>query len=311
MKLWCFDDEGKKFRTGRAIQERALARGWDCRLFTRSCEVGHDAAYAFMRIQQWAPKLERCKAIAAELMLTRPNLTVIPDWDQIAWYEDKVSQAHDLAAWMPATCVLNGMNAVDEALAVLGLPLVSKSSEGSSCANVRFVQTREQAEAEARAVFEGDGIPMRLGGEGRGSRQKGYLLWQKFLAGNAYMYRVGVCGRLKWMFREGNRPGLPFASGSGLYTPIQELDAETRSLFDAATTFCAATGQKWAGLDYARDPDSGEWMLLETTLAWGMLNPISTIGCMLFDERGEPTGRKGDRLWDALLDEIEAGQFGC
>jgi hypothetical protein len=305
MKIRCLDDTHVRVRWGRAIQAAASARGWDARLFTRAEEV--DGGYAFLRIEQQPPRLQEHKAVA-DALLACGGVRVIPGARQIRWYEDKCAQAADLGAYMPLTRLCYGMEDVESAIAALGFPLVSKSSEGSSCANVRLVKDRAEALAEARAAFGGEGIPMRLGG--RAHRQAGYLLWQQFLAGNDYMYRVGVCGRFKWMFREGNRPGLPFASGSGLYTPVERLAGETAALFEAAGRYCLETGETWAGLDFARDPATGEWKLLETTLAWGMAHPGSTLGCVLFDAQGNPTARRGDRLWDALLDEIEAGVFG-
>jgi hypothetical protein len=304
VRLWCLDDETMRVRWGRCIHAAATARGWDSRLFTDAAEV--DSGHAFLRIAQHPPRISGDKATAT-MLLGNPAVTVIPSADQIRWYEDKVAQARDLAPWMPDTRIITDMAEIDAAIEALGLPLVSKSREGSSCNNVRLVQTRAQARAEAESALSGRGIPMKLAR--RPARQTGYLLWQRFLAGNAYMYRVGLCGRLKWMFREGNRPGLPFASGSGLYTPIETLDDETAEVFEAASRFAAATGEAWAGLDYARDPDSGEWRLLETTLAWGMVHPASTRGCPLLDPGGTPTGRTGEGLWDALLDEIEAGVF--
>lgn len=309
MKLWCLDEEHARVRWGRAIQACAAARGWDCRLFKTLEDIEPGPAYVFMRIEQWPPHLQAHKALAAEIFAKRPDLTVIPDAKQIGWYEDKIAQVRDLTPWMPRTRVLYAIEEIAGAIKALGLPLISKSAEGSSCANVRVVKTHDEALAEAKAVFQGDGIPIRLGGAGKGARQTGYLLWQEFLTGNPHIYRVGVCGRFKWLFREGNRPGTPLASGSGIYTPIDEIKGETRDVFDAAARFSRETGQKWCGLDYAKDPVTGEWKMLETTLAWGMLDPRGTVGCMLFDETGKPTGRRGVKLWDALLDEIEAGAF--
>jgi len=308
-RLWCLDDEHVRVRWGRATHARAEARGWDCRLFTSIDQIDDDPAYAFMRIEQWEPGLSRHRALANEIFNKRPNIRVIPDRAQINWYEDKIGQASDLMPWMPKTRVLRDIEDIPRAIKDLGLPLVSKSTEGSSCANVRMVRTPDEALAEGVMAFEGSGIPMRLGGARKDARQKDYLLWQRFLAGNKHIYRVGICGRLKWLFREGNRPGTQLASGSGIYKPIDRLEGEARDVFDAATKFSRGTGQKWCGLDYAKDPDTGEWLVLETTLAWGMIDPRSTVGCMLLDENGDPTGRRGVDLWDALLDEIQAGAF--
>lgn len=305
--LWCLDDDNSSMRWGRALHAAARARGLASRLFSRAEQVtapGH----VFLRLAQYPPGIGRDKAIAAALH-ARADLTVIPDARQVGWYENKLAQARDLAAWLPQTRIARTMQEADAAIAALGLPLVSKSSEGSSCCNVRLLRSRSEALAEARAALEGDGVPMRLGGPRADARQRGYVLWQAFLAGNAYMYRVGVCGRLRWMFREGNRPGLPFASGSGLYTPVEAIAGETADVLAAADAFCAATGTKWAGLDLARDPASGEWKLLETTTGWGMVHPRGSAGCMLFRPDGTPSGRRGAQLWDALLDEIAAGVF--
>lgn len=295
MNLWCLDDAGG---WGRALQSKALARGWNARLFSSCVDVDEHDGYAFMRLNQTPPRINHEKATAEGLNAT--PLVLIPDITQLRLYDDKLQQALTFSKWMPPTLVFRALDNAERlaafAVDCLGLPFISKTSEGSASHNVRLIKTRTDAAGEAVAAF-GPGIPARY------TRQEGYLLWQRFLPGNAYDYRVIAVGRQRLILRRYNRDDLPFASGSGRCEPVVALDVETEHVLETANRFFADAKTNWCGIDLVRDPDSLEWKLLEVTLGWKL---SAYAPCKFF---GTPF--TGADIWRVLCDEIEAGAFQC
>lgn len=293
MKLWCLDDAGG---WGRALLSEARSRGWRADLFRACAEVDTFDGYAFMRLDQKPPRINHEKATAEGLYST--PLVLIPDITQLRLYDDKLQQAIRFARWMPPTLIFRALDNANRlaafAVDALGLPFISKTSEGSASHNVRLIRSQEEAAKEATQVF-GDGLQARY------SVQKGYLLWQRFLPGNLYDYRAIAVGRQRLLLRRHNRDDRPFASGSGRCEPITELDNETAEVLDAANQFFEAAKTSWCGIDLVRDPASGLWKVLETTLGWKM---SAYWPCAFFG-----TTFKGADIWRVLCDEIEAGAF--
>jgi glutathione synthase/RimK-type ligase-like ATP-grasp enzyme len=292
MRLLCLDDRG---HWGRDLAAVAHARGWEAHLFEAG-EPLRPADYAFMRINQGGERMEREKR--AMWRIAQLGVRTIPELNHGLLYENKVGQAHAFRDWMPPTRVLTDVAAAEGAIGELGYPFISKARDGSASRNVRLIESEDQARQEIQLAF-GSGLPTphRLGT----GIQKGYLIWQQFMGGNAYDYRVIAVGRQRLLLRRHNRPDIPFASGSGLCEPITALDVETAAVLQAANEFFAAAHTNWCGIDLVRAPDSGRWYVLETTLGW-MLKaylPCAFIG----------TRWTGADIWNVLLDEIEAGVF--
>lgn len=294
--LCALDDRG---RWGAMALFEAASRGWWTRLIAWADEVP-EGSYAFLRIDQVMPRLAKEQEVARQLA-GRGDVKLIPDITQILLYEDKVAQAEVFAEWMPPTVIVRSLDCVASAIDVLGLPLISKAAQGSASHDVRLIYTHEEAKAEAQRAFSPDGIRGSLG------VQKGYLLWQKFCAGNAYDYRVVCNGFKRLVLKRFNRPDRPMASGSGLTEPVDSISGETADVLERANAFFAAARTQWCGIDMVHDPDDGAWKVLETTLGWTLK---AYLALPYFEMDGRPTGHRGTDQFKVLCDGIAAGEFG-
>lgn len=293
--LYTFEDRGG---WGRAAREEAQRRGWR----TGVIDTGYEhslllGAYAFMRADQREPRLAAEKAVA-EIVAAR-GAVVVPDMRQIRLYEDKVAQAKEFGRWMPDTLLLDRNADIRASVARLGLPFISKAKQGSASHDVRLVTSMAQAEAEACQAFT-TGIPGSLG------VQRGYLLWQKFCAGNDYDYRVVVNAGHYMVLRRGNRADRPMASGSGIVEPITALTRETEAVLAKSIAFFDTANTHWCGIDLVRDPDDGEWKVLETTIGWKW---SAYYGCAYFKRDGSDSGKTGEDQFAVLIDGMERSAF--
>lgn len=286
MKLWLYKDVGG---WGETLLPIALERGHDAHLFVEAHEPDEGAVFVHMHHHPDSRGYDK-ELMAA--LATRQGLRLCPGPRSATLYDDKVEQFRQLAKWMPATMIITDPRDVPGALAKLRIPLISKTAEGAGSNNVRLVETVGQAREEADQALEGDGIPCRYD-----QRQRGYLLWQEFLAGNDYDFRVIAIGRERLILRRGNREDRPMASGSGNEMPIQWPDDEASEVLAFADIFFAEEGFRWCGVDIVRDHARGRWVMLEMTVGW----PLGKMG-----EHRFVSGRSCDEFWPAVMDEIEA-----
>jgi hypothetical protein len=260
------------------------------------------AGYFFGRCEQNARHLDTartyCMAVAQQ-----PGIRSVISEREYFHYERKSEQAAEFARWMPDTFRCTRPSQVEQALYALGAPIISKSDFGSSSSNVRLLESHEEALLEASLAFSDAGLITERG------RQKGYVLWQRYLPYNDYAYRVVRIGRWYWLLTVYNRDDRPMASGSGKFFAWSWPDAEARRVLKFAHDFCESIGTKWIGLDIIRDPLTGEWRLLETTLAWNLRAKGANEACAVIDQHGQPHPKKyhGRDQWDLLLTELEAG----
>lgn len=286
MRLWCYTDYR---RWGEQLAAVAARRGHDVRHFSDPTQP--DRGTVFARIHHHPSVRGRDKAVMAYLA-PNPDLVLVPSYPETVLYDDKAEQARRFARWMPRTVICYSVEAAERALATLGLPLMSKCSEGAGSLNVRFITTRDQALAEARAAF-GAGIPCHYG-----QVQQGYLLWQRFMPGNDYDFRVIAIGEERLILRRGNRDDRPMASGSNHEMPVTWPDAEASDVLDFANAFFAEERMTFCGIDIVRDHDAGRWVLLETTCGW----PLGNMAAHRF-----VSGRPGAQFWPLVIDQLEAG----
>jgi glutathione synthase/RimK-type ligase-like ATP-grasp enzyme len=300
MTLWCYvADRGN---WGQQIIQMAIARGLDARPFTEPSDDIRRGDYVFMRIPQWQPELDVGKTIATTLY--QRGCIMIPDMFTIRAYEDKAMQTRAYFNWMPETRLIHGPYSIREAITAvheLGLPFVSKSREASASTNVRLIKTLEEATKEFDTVMNSVGLDIRIG-KGRTGKQKGYLIWQKFCAGNDCDYRAVVTGRHVMLLRRFNKHGTPFASGSGRNEPVNYLDTpELVRMYGKALEFFYENDLKWNGIDLVCDKDDNEWKVLETTLGWSQ---AAYAECLYIG-----TAYRGRQIFELFLDELEQGVF--
>jgi len=292
MRLWVLDDIGG---WGKALALAANRPGWSVQL---GGKLPYDPCHAFLRINQGGVRMDQEKALLRQLV--SKDFKTIPSLEDGEMYENKLAQTIAYGAFMPRTHVIRGPELAHSYVGNLGYPFLSKSSTGSASCNVRLIKDAASARREIAEVFGDYGMkaPHRLGEQ----LQRDYLIWQEFLPGNAYDYRVCKIGRPLMILRRGNRDDLPFASGSGKTEAIVELDAETKAVYDASAEFFHHTGTNWCGIDLVKDLQ-GKWKVLETTIGWSQK---AYANCTFFG----PTKRKGAEIFDLTCDELEAGVWG-
>jgi glutathione synthase/RimK-type ligase-like ATP-grasp enzyme len=153
-------------------------------------------------------------------------------------FENKIAQAYLLDALRiphPRSWVFWQAADARAALADLPLPLVTKLSRGVRSQGVALVRTREEAVQvidrmfsfgvgsmsfmrERRERWLGKYTPMLEAlrrGRFKGNHERGYVLFQEFIAGNAFDTRLVVQGDRLLALRRHNREGDFRASGSG------------------------------------------------------------------------------------------------
>lgn len=289
MKIWLYDDYSG---WGRKLLPVALGRGHDARLFLDPTHP--DEGHVFVRLHHHPDVRSRDKRAVA-YMAQRPELILIPDYRSSVLYDDKAEQQRQLARWMPKTAIFYSPGAADRALARIGLPLMSKCAEGAGSYNVRLIRTRDEAMREVSVAFS-EGLPAHYR-----QRQEGYLLWQQFLPGNDYDFRVIAAGRERLILRRGNRSESdPRASGSNKEMPIVWPDAEASEVLDFANRFFEEERFSWCGIDVVKDREAGEWRVLETTTGWPTGNNAA---------HKTVSGRNWGEFWQIIVEEIEAGAF--
>lgn len=291
MKLWAFDDTQG---WGRALIDAAKADGhFEPILFEDMQQP--DEGYLFFHMHHHPQVRMRHKYMMGHFALN-PKLKLIPDYRSAMLYDNKLEQARALSRWMPRTYIFTTPGSARRFIdSVPFFPFISKTSEGASSHNVRFVQAYEEAKLEIKYAFSDLGIVGRYGG-----RQRGYLIWQEFIEGNDHDIRVLAIGRQRLMLKRFNRTDRPMASGSGKNTPINVLDDEAKSALEFANQFFGEEKQAWSGIDLVRGAD-GRWYVLECTVGWTLsgYNECVFVG----------TQRKGTAVWQVLLEEIRAGVF--
>ena len=226
--------------------------------------------------------------------LEHAGVKVFPDF-RTAWhFDDKVAQKYlfealDIPA-VPAQVFVDKEQAltwVDQA----EFPKVFKLRRGAGSAGVRLVRNRSDARRLVRRAF-GRGFPLydpwaslkerwykvRMGkmptceiGKGLArflyppryskflGRERGYVYFQDFLAGNDCDIRVIVIGERAFAIRRLVRPGDFRASGSGRITYRRE-DLDERCVAMAFET-AAKLGGDCVALDFVFDQERQPWVL--------------------------------------------------
>jgi len=171
------------------------------------------------------------------------GLCVYPDQKTCWHYEDKIAQSYlleSLAVPIPKTWVFHQRQLAIDWSKQATYPLVIKLATGAGSSNVQLVSTEGEArewievmfgqwntsldpDAEQLSIARRMTAATQLLATGRAPSplradhepQRGYVLFQEFLPGNAFDTRVTVIGRRAFGFRRLNREGDFRASGSG------------------------------------------------------------------------------------------------
>lgn len=278
----------------------AKRRGYDARRITSADAMRDGPGIGFIRPHAHPETLEINQLIDYPAM-AESGLTMIQDIHQVMCYESKSLQHARWGAWMPETIVTACEETAKAWCEGQACQIVSKADEGASSKNVRVITKLDDQISHIEEVFSKGVTVHHCDSQGTTSIQKDYVILQRFIP-HAVTYRVNVIGRGRAIFRRFNHADRPVAQ-TGNVEPVMALDADMESLLDFADRFAAEAGTKWCALDILRDGD--QWRLLETSLAWPWPSPGKCNEAPIFR-----TGRKWADMWDALFDEVEAGQWG-
>lgn len=291
MKIWAYNDSHD---WGTQLATTAASRSHDVHLFEdpRQPDEGH--VFFHMHHQPQVRILhKRCMAI----MAIRPELRLVPSYRMSNLFDDKLEQARQLAKWMPRTQVFyspaQARKWLDRGPAI---PFMSKTSEGESAHNVRLITDLVQAKQEIRYAFSDIGIKCR-----HQQTQRGYLLWQEYIA-SEWEVRVIAVGRYRLILRRNGSNDGAVAQGKGKPGPVIALDEEMQCALTSANHFFDGEQVSWGAVDMVKD-ENGRWYVTECTVRWTLHHYYE---CPFFLE-GRPTDRCGDKIWDVLVDELEAG----
>lgn len=296
-KLWTFDDA---HNWGSQLAAAANERGHEARLFDDP--RAPDQGFAFMHMH-YHPTVRTQHKRGMAIMSMNPHLTLIPSYRMSVLYDDKAEQTRQFAKAMPRTHIVYTPNGARNLLNTMSLPFVSKSAEGSSSSNIRFIETLDEAKQEIRLAFSDIGIKCR-----HGLSQRGYLLWQEYLPDNNGDVRVLAIGNLRLMLKRNNRGNMPVANGNE-FEPVASIQpgSPMSFAFDFANDLFRREGIMWGGVDIVYDKAKGCWRLLEITVAWTMHHYTE---CAFIDMSGHATKIKGESVWSTLVSELETGSFG-
>lgn len=229
---------------------------------------------------------------------------VYPDHRTVWHFDDKVAQKYLLEAIdapLVESWVFFDAHEANVFLRQAEYPIVFKLRGGASSLNVQLVRD-ERAASRIVATMFGAGMRPFPAAEGfrraasraraatvkRGSmlqrglrvgrsmlrkftrfdRERGYVLFQRFIENSGDEYRVVVVGDRAFCFTRIRRDGDFRASGSGRYLFL-EPPAIPLDIIDAAFTVARRLGTQSLALDLLRDPRTQQPALLEVSYSFG------------------------------------------
>ena len=226
------------------------------------------------------------------------GIRVFPNPSTSWHFDDKIGQKYLLEAVnapIAATWTFYRREDAIEFLESATYPLVFKLRRGAGSLNVRLVRNLSEGKALAgrmfgrginpfpaiallqraaanagRTVAHRDPFRVRLNRGMRrilrntleNTRERGYMLLQRFVPDNDHDLRVTIIGDRAFVFTRGVRPNDFRASGSGqiAYPSESELPEDA---IGSAFGISHRLGFQSMAFDFARDPESGEPVLLE------------------------------------------------
>lgn len=301
MKLFAYDDVGG---WGKAISASFSNLGHKTKLFTSANEVpeGPDVV-CFVHMYHQPEFRTKHKRMMEEL--DQKELLLIPSIKEARLYDDKVKQFQTFPKWMPKTWHIENFEEAVDLASKISYPMISKSADGAGSSNIRFIKNKEQAIREVHKVFSVNGIRLHY----PSTYQKGYILWQEFLAGNTNDWRVILLAKkYAIILKRENRSNIPFASGSGVFTQITKLNDEMTCLLDFTLSFVSESNLLFTGVDIVYDKKNDP-VVLEYTCGWGF---DAYANCRFFeyeDNKWILTKYIGRQTFDVVSKAILAGEF--
>jgi|GEM_PF-1391899 len=261
LRIFAYKDASER---GKNIVRVARGRGIWAKLFEDPSKVPNEPNTIAFVYMLHDPKFYSKGVDVAGKIALKDKVLMIPRPHEARLFHSKIALSKAYPEWMPPTWHITDADEAVRVLEKMEFPLVSKSNESFSSVNVRLVKNRNEALREIELAFSEDGIPMY-----GGVRQKGYLLWQEFMPGNKFDYRVFVVGkRFAALGKRYVRDDIPFASGSGRDEPMPELNDEAREVLAFSLDFTRKVDRTIAVMDIVRNKKGGLTMV-EVHATWG------------------------------------------
>lgn len=226
------------------------------------------------------------------------GLKVFPDFNTNWHFDDKLSQKYlseALALPVAPSWAFYDLESALKFAKTCEIPIVAKLRRGAGSHNVRLLRSREDVEQYVHRMF-GAGykssmhlftdvkrkfrtskglqgivnhlkrIPdyvqvVRDGRKYLGS-ERGYVYFQKFIAGNTCDIRVSIIRDRAWAFKRMVRKNDFRASGSGVVE--YDIDQIPEELIKTSYSIVDALGMQSACLDWVHDPD-GQYYFVEVS----------------------------------------------
>ena len=265
------------------------------------------------------------------------GIKVFPNHATSWHFDDKLSQKYILEAIgapLAPTWIFYSKETALKFLEQAEYPLVFKLRRGAGSINVKIVNDKNEGAALVKAMFFMGRNPFPLGGrihqaaqraktrsrkESYGvriprvlkqmirktlgfRRERGYVLFQRFIAGNDHDIRATVIGKRCFVFRREVRTGDFRASGSGMITYLDK-ESVPRDVVELAFHISEKLGFQSMAFDFVRDPVDKRLLLLEMSYVF---NAQAVANCPgYFDHHGQ---WHSESIWpqDAILKDLLA-----
>ena len=296
MNLYIYDGCAKGW--GQTLMAVARGRGISTELINHAHQVG-GGGYGFVRINAHPVIRSRGQMIYNNLR-HEYGLKMIQDQDQVDLYDDKIGQYYKWCHLLPETHVFKNLSKALEFISTANFPIISKASVGASSRNVRYIPDYEEAVGHIHQLF-GTGVRVDHCSIPRAhSLQRNYVYLQEFIP-HDITYRINIIGRQLAVFKRYNYSSVPLAQTGNVeptYSPegLEGLIEYAKDVFKILDT-------KWCAIDVLQKGDT--WKLLEASLGWPWPSPGDCNNGIFF-----PCGCKWSEMFDVLVDEIEAGEWG-
>ena len=236
------------------------------------------------------------------------NVNLIPSLNELLVYDDKGAQQLEYGKYMPPAIYTTDIDDARKFLQSTKYPFISKAIEGAHSSNVRLVRDKQQAMNELEDIFSHEGRA-RHDKHNPGLTQQGYVLWQKFLPDNPNDWRIiMLAGKHAMIIHRQNQPDLPFASGSGLRKPENELTEQILNMLNWAKSIVEEHNLIVFAGDAILDEDGG-FILVETSTTWPTIMHEENIVFTYKDGAWQKSEYDGKMIFDLKADLLVENNF--
>jgi len=296
-------------RNGRAglLSAAARRKGINTYLVRNSKQIPNDySSFVYFYIDHLNNR-ERDKIMVEEFAKLE-NIRMAPCIGELRVYDDKAAQQLEYGIIMPKALYSNSKSEAIAYAQKATYPLISKSKEGAHASNIRMIDSKREALYEVEEVFSENGMA-RHDVHDPGLTQKGYVLWQEFLPNNPNDWRlIMLGGKYAMVIHRQNRPDLPFASGSGLRTPENELNEFITEMLEWARVFVLEKKISVLAADVILDK-SKEYVLVETSTTWPPVMHEKNVIFEFKDGEWSVSDYQGTDIFDLKADMILNDEF--